>query len=509
MKKYYIATAIPYTSAKPHIGNTYEAILADVLARYKRSKGFDVFFQTGTDEHGEKIANKAEEEGITPKEYADKISGEIRKIWDLMNVSYDYFIRTTDEKHVEVVQKIFKKLYDQGDIYLGKYKGYYCTPCESFFTEKDLIDGNCPDCGRKASLKEEDAYFLKLSKYQDRLIEFLENNPHFAVPESRKNEMINTFLKEGLTDLCVSRTSFDWGVPVLFDPKHVVYVWIDALTNYITSIGYDPDKSLEEFNKIWPCDLHVVGKDVMRFHMIYWPIILMCLDLPMPKQIYGHPWLLMGSDKMSKSKGNIMYADDLVKIFGVDPVRYYLLSAMPYSTDGSISYELLIDTINSDLVNNMGNLVKRTITMARKYYDGKLNYKESSSKLDLELIDFINNTMSKHDAYIERFEVSKALKEIFYLFDRLNKYIDQTEPWVLAKENNPYLETVLYNLLEGIKVGASLLSIYLPETSKNILKQINMASSTSYSKDNTYLIEEEPAILFNRLDKEKMLKELC
>lgn len=507
--KYYIATAIPYTSAKPHIGNTYEAILADVIARYKRSKGYDVYFQTGTDEHGEKIETKARDKQITPQEHVDEVALEIKRIWDIMNVSYDNFVRTSNPKHKKTVQAIFQKLYNQGDIYLGKYKGYYCLACENFLTEKELIDGCCPDCGKKADVKEEDAYFLKLSKYQDQLMKYLNEHPDFIEPLSRKNEMINTFLKDGLNDLCVSRTSFKWGIPVSFDPKHVVYVWIDALSNYITGIDYDLETEKEKFKKLWPCDLHVVGKDVIRFHMIYWPIILMALDLPLPKKIYGHPWLLMGQDKMSKSKGNILYADDLVKLYGLDAVRYYVLQAMPFASDGSISYELLVDVINSDLVNNMGNLVKRTISMAQKYYDGDIRYLKSTNNLDESIIDYINNVSTELDKYMEKLEVAKALKTLFDLFNRLNKYIDETEPWNLFKNGDNRLMIVLFNLLEGIKVGASLLENFLPDTSKKILSQLKVSKENIYNINQKYSIKDENEILFYRIDKEKFLEDIC
>ena len=475
MEKYYISTAIAYTSGKPHIGNTYEVVLADSIARYKRLKGFDVYFQTGTDEHGEKIQIKAEEKGITPKEFVDGVAAEIKNIWDIMNTSYDKFVRTTDKHHEEIVQKIFKKMYDKGDIYLGKYEGLYCTPCESFFTESQLVDGKCPDCGRDVEPKSEEAYFFRLSKYQDRLIEYIELHPDFIKPESRKNEMINNFIKPGLQDLCVSRTSFNWGIPVDFDPKHVVYVWLDALTNYITNIGYDPDGSSEMFSKYWPADLHLIGKDIIRFHTIYWPCFLMSLDLPLPKQVFGHPWLLVGDGKMSKSKGNVIYADDLVNEFGVDAIRYYLLHEIPYQQDGSLTYDLLIERINSDLANVLGNLVNRTISMVNKYFDGKVSNKNVLDTYDNELISMIQNLDSKIEKKMDNLEIGASLDEIFDVLRRSNKYIDEAEPWVLAKDESKKdrLETVLYNLLEAIRVCGIFLSPYLPDTSEKIKTQIN------------------------------------
>ena len=510
MEKYYISTAIAYTSGKPHIGNTYEVVLADSIARYKRLKGFDVYFQTGTDEHGEKIQIKAEEKGITPKEFVDGVAAEIKNIWDIMNTSYDKFVRTTDKHHEEIVQKIFKKMYDKGDIYLGKYEGLYCTPCESFFTESQLVDGKCPDCGRDVEPKSEEAYFFRLSKYQDRLIEYIESHPDFIKPESRKNEMINNFIKPGLQDLCVSRTSFNWGIPVDFDPKHVVYVWLDALTNYITNIGYDPDGSSEMFSKYWPADLHLIGKDIIRFHTIYWPCFLMSLDLPLPKQVFGHPWLLVGDGKMSKSKGNVIYADDLVNEFGVDAIRYYLLHEIPYQQDGSLTYDLLIERINSDLANVLGNLVNRTISMVNKYFGGKVSNKNVLDTYDNELISMIQNLDSRIEKKMDNLEIGASLDEIFDVLRRSNKYIDEAEPWVLAKDESKKdrLETVLYNLLEAIRVCGIFLSPYLPDTSEKIKTQINNSrSELTYLSDNSYEVG-SPEALFMRIDKEKKLAEL-
>ena len=510
MEKYYISTAIAYTSGKPHIGNTYEVVLADSIARYKRLKGFDVYFQTGTDEHGEKIQIKAEEKGITPKEFVDGVAAEIKNIWNIMNTSYDKFVRTTDKHHEEIVQKIFKKMYDKGDIYLGKYEGLYCTPCESFFTESQLVDGKCPDCGRDVEPKSEEAYFFRLSKYQDRLIEYIESHPDFIKPESRKNEMINNFIKPGLQDLCVSRTSFNWGIPVDFDPKHVVYVWLDALTNYITNIGYDPDGSSEMFSKYWPADLHLIGKDIIRFHTIYWPCFLMSLDLPLPKQVFGHPWLLVGDGKMSKSKGNVIYADDLVNEFGVDAIRYYLLHEIPYQQDGSLTYDLLIERINSDLANVLGNLVNRTISMVNKYFDGKVSNKNVLDTYDNELISMIQNLDSKIEKKMDNLEIGASLDEIFDVLRRSNKYIDEAEPWVLAKDESKKdrLETVLYNLLEAIRVCGIFLSPYLPDTSEKIKTQINNSrSELTYLSDNSYEVG-SPEALFMRIDKEKKLEAL-
>ncbi len=499
---YYISTAIAYTSAKPHIGNTYEIVLGDAIARYKRLKGFDVYFQTGTDEHGEKIELKAKEAGITPKEYVDNIASQIKDIWDIMNTSYDRFVRTTDPKHEREVQKIFKKMYDKGDIYLGKYEGLYCTPCESFFTESQLVDGKCPDCGREVHKASEEAYFFKLSKYQDRLIEYYNTHPDFIKPDSRKNEMINNFIKPGLQDLCVSRTSFTWGIPVDFDPKHVIYVWLDALTNYITNIGYDVDNPSDEFKKYWPADLHLIGKDIVRFHSIYWPCFLMSLDIPLPKQIFGHPWLLFGNDKMSKSKGNILYADDLVKEYGVDAVRYYVLHEIPYANDGNLTNELLVERINSDLANVLGNLVNRTVAMGNKYFEGKVINTSVSDDVDNVLISMINELDKRVEVKMDTLEVGAALDEIFDLLRRSNKYIDETMPWVLAKDpnNSDRLQTVLYNLLESIRVSANLIRPFLPETADKILEQIgNTDDSLKFNPSNTYNLGVATP-LFKRID---------
>lgn len=503
VEKYYITTAIAYTSGKPHIGNTYEIVLADAIARYKRFKGFDVYFQTGTDEHGEKIELKAKEKGITPKEFVDEVATEIKNIWDIMNTSYDKFVRTTDPKHERQVQKIFKKMYDKGDIYLGKYEGLYCTPCESFFTESQLIDGKCPDCGRNVEKASEEAYFFRLSKYQDRLIQYYGEHPDFIKPDSRKNEMINNFIKPGLQDLCVSRTSFSWGIPVDFDPKHVVYVWLDALTNYITNIGYDVDSPSEEFKKYWPADLHLIGKDIVRFHSIYWPCFLMSLDIPLPKQIFGHPWLLFGNDKMSKSKGNILYADDLVKEFGVDAIRYYVLHEIPYANDGNLTRELLIERINSDLANVLGNLVNRTVAMANKYFDGKIQNTNVSESIDKELIEKVNSLDKNVELKMENLEVGAALDEIFDLLRRSNKYIDETMPWVLAKDQSKIarLETVIYNLLESIRVSAVLLKPFLPSTGDEILNQIGLEDYSASFNDNNIYKAKEAKPLFKRIDK--------
>ena len=501
-QKYYISTAIAYTSAKPHIGNTYEIVLGDAIARYKRLKGFDVYFQTGTDEHGEKIELKAKEAGITPKEYVDNIASQIKNIWDIMNTSYDRFVRTTDSKHEREVQKIFKKMYDKGDIYLGKYEGLYCTPCESFFTESQLVDGKCPDCGREVHKASEEAYFFKLSKYQDRLIEYYNTHPDFIKPDSRKNEMINNFIKPGLQDLCVSRTSFTWGIPVDFDPKHVIYVWLDALTNYITNIGYDVDNPSDEFKKYWPADLHLIGKDIVRFHSIYWPCFLMSLDIPLPKQIFGHPWLLFGNDKMSKSKGNILYADDLVKEYGVDAVRYYVLHEIPYANDGNLTNELLVERINSDLANVLGNLVNRTVAMGNKYFEGKVINPSVSDDVDNVLISMINELDKRVEVKMDTLEVGAALDEIFDLLRRSNKYIDETMPWVLAKDpnNSDRLQTVLYNLLESIRVSANLIRPFLPETADKILEQIgNTDDSLKFNPSNTYNLGVATP-LFKRID---------
>ena len=509
MEKYYITTAISYTSGKPHIGNTYEVVLADAIARYKRSRGYDVYFQTGTDEHGLKIETKAKEVGVEPQEFVDSIAAEIKRIWDLMDTSYDNFVRTTDKHHVEVVQKIFNKLYEQGDIYKGEYEGWYCTPCESFFTDSQLVDGKCPDCGREVQKQKEEAYFFRMSKYQDRLLKYIEEHDDFIEPESRKNEMINNFLKPGLQDLCVTRTTFKWSIPVTFDPKHVIYVWIDALTNYITFIGYDPLGSSDLFKKLWPADLHLIGKDILRFHTIYWPIILMALDLPLPKKIFGHPWLLTDNDKMSKSKGNVIYADDLVELFGVDAVRYYLLKEIPYANDGNLTYELLIDVINSDLANTLGNLVQRTISMANKYFSFVVTNKGVYEDLDSEFISKINSLSDNIDKAMDRLAVSEAINTILEVLRASNKYIDETTPWILAKDENSKdrLETVLYNLLESIRVCALNLSFAIPQTSKEILKQINNTKEdNAYLEDNKYEVG-SPKILFERIDKEKFLSE--
>ena len=498
--KYYITTAIAYTSGKPHIGNTYEIILADAIARYKRSQGYDVFFQTGTDEHGQKIELKAEEAGVTPKEFVDNVAGEIKRIWDLMDTSYDKFIRTTDEDHEKQVQKIFKKLYDQGDIYKGHYEGMYCTPCESFFTESQLVDGKCPDCGREVQPAKEEAYFFKMSKYADRLIEHINTHPEFIQPVSRKNEMMNNFLLPGLQDLCVSRTSFKWGIPVDFDPKHVTYVWLDALTNYITGIGYDCDgNSTEQFNKLWPADLHLIGKDIIRFHTIYWPIFLMALDLPLPKQVFGHPWLLQGDGKMSKSKGNVLYADELADFFGVDAVRYFVLHEMPFENDGVITWELMVERMNSDLANTLGNLVNRTVSMTNKYFGGVVTDKGVKEDVDTELKAMAEATPNNVELKMNDLRVADAITEIFNLFKRCNKYIDETMPWVLAKneEDKDRLETVLWNLIQGISCGARLLESFMPSTSKKILEQLGNGHVT-----------EKPEILFARLDLEEVMKKV-
>ena len=509
MDKYYVTTAISYTSGKPHIGNTYEVILADAIARYKRSKGYDVYFQTGTDEHGLKIETKAKEAGASPQEFVDSIATEIKRIWDLMDTSYDNFVRTTDKHHEEVVQKIFNKLYEQGDIYKDEYEGWYCTPCESFFTDSQLVDGKCPDCGREVQKQKEEAYFFRMSKYQDRLLKYIEEHDEFIEPVSRKNEMINNFLKPGLQDLCVTRTTFKWSIPVTFDPKHVIYVWIDALTNYITFIGYDPDGSSDLFKKLWPADLHLIGKDILRFHTIYWPIILMALELPLPKKIFGHPWLLTDNDKMSKSKGNVIYADDLVELFGVDAVRYYLLKEIPYANDGNLTYELLIDVINSDLANTLGNLVQRTISMANKYFNGSVSNKEVYEDIDSEFISKINILDGIIEKSMEKLAVSDAINSILEVLRASNKYIDETTPWILAKDDDSKdrLETVLYNLLESIRVCSINLSFAIPSTSKEILRQINNEKQENhYLKDNRYKVG-TPKVLFQRIDKEKFFSD--
>ena len=516
-KKFYMTTAIAYASGKPHIGNTYEIILADAIARYKRAQGYDVFLQTGTDEHGQKIELKAEEAGITPKEYVDKVAGEIKRIWDLVDTSYDKFIRTTDEDHEKQVQKIFKKMYDKGDIYKGYYEGMYCTPCESFFTESQLVDGKCPDCGREVTPAKEEAYFFKMSKYADRLIEHINTHPEFIQPVSRKNEMMNNFLLPGLQDLCVSRTSFKWGIPVDFDPKHVTYVWLDALTNYITGIGYDCDgNSTEQFKKDWPADLHLIGKDIIRFHTIYWPIFLMSLDLPLPKQVFGHPWLLQGDGKMSKSKGNVIYADDLVDFFGVDAVRYFVLHEMPFENDGVITWELMVERLNSDLANTLGNLVNRTISMSNKYFDGVVADKGVAEPVDEELKAVALATPGKVTEKMEQLRVADAISEIFVLFKRCNKYIDETMPWALAKDESKQdrLATVLYNLVESIAIGAELLESFMPGTSKKILEQLNaqkrgleqMNQFGLYESGNK--VTDKPEILFARLDLKEVMEKV-
>ena len=515
--KYYITTAIAYTSGKPHIGNTYEAVLADAIARYKRQQGYDVFFQTGTDEHGQKIELKAEEVGVTPKEFVDNVSGQIKNIWDLMNTSYDKFIRTTDADHEKQVQKIFKKMYAKGDIYKGEYEGMYCTPCESFFTESQLVDGKCPDCGRPCVPAKEEAYFFKMSKYADRLIEHIKTHPEFIQPESRKNEMMNNFLLPGLQDLCVSRTSFKWGIPVDFDPKHVVYVWLDALTNYITGIGYDCDGDNSElFNKMWPADLHLIGKDIIRFHTIYWPIFLMSLDLPLPKQVFGHPWLLQGDGKMSKSKGNVIYADELVDFFGVDAVRYFVLHEMPFDNDGVITWELMVERMNSELANTLGNLVNRTISMSNKYFGGVVENKGVTEPVDDDLKSFILSVPAKVDAKMEKLRVADAITEVFTIFKRCNKYIDETMPWALAKDESKQdrLATVLYNLVEGICIGTTLLESFMPDTTKRILGQLNASERTLedlktfglYPSGNK--VTDKPEILFARMDIKEVMEKV-
>ncbi|MFU2423132.1 MAG: methionine--tRNA ligase [Bacteroides sp.] len=515
-EKYYITTAIAYTSGKPHIGNNYEIVLADSIARYKRAEGYDVYFQTGTDEHGQKIELKANEAGVTPKEFVDKVAGQIKDMCDLLNISYDHFIRTTDDYHEKQVQKIFKKLYDQGDIYKGSYEGLYCTPCESFWTESQLVDGKCPDCGREVKPAKEEAYFFKMSKYADRLIEHINTHPEFIQPVSRKNEMMNNFLLPGLQDLCVSRTSFKWGIPVDFDPKHVVYVWLDALTNYITGIGYDADgNSTDQYKKYWPADLHLIGKDIIRFHTIYWPIFLMALGEPLPKQVFGHPWLLMSGGKMSKSKGNIIYADDLVDFFGVDAVRYYMIHEMPYENDGNATWELIAERTNTDLANTLGNLVNRTISMSNKYFDGVVADKGAVDEaLDADLKAVVTGTYDKVKEKMSTLRVADAITEIFGIFKRCNKYIDETEPWVLAKDEakSDRLSTVLYNLVESITMGASLLQPYMPETAEKIVKQLNTSvrDFSDLKKFGLYesgnKVTAEPEILFARLDMKEVAK---
>ena len=517
-QKYYITTAIAYTSGKPHIGNTYEVVLADAIARYKRQQGYDVFFQTGTDEHGQKIELKAEEAGITPKEFVDNVSTEIRRIWDLMNTSYDKFIRTTDEDHEKQVKKIFKKMYAKGDIYKGHYEGMYCTPCESFFTESQLVDGKCPDCGRPCVPAKEEAYFFKMSKYADKLIDYINTHPDFIQPESRKNEMMNNFLLPGLQDLCVSRTSFKWGIPVDFDPKHVVYVWLDALTNYITGIGYDCDgESTEQFKQLWPADLHLIGKDIIRFHTIYWPIFLMSLDLPLPKQVFGHPWLLQGDGKMSKSKGNVIYADELVDFFGVDAVRYFVLHEMPFENDGVITWELMVERLNSELANTLGNLVNRTISMSNKYFGGVVENNGVAESVDDDLKNFILSVPAKVNEKMDKLRVADAMTEVFTIFKRCNKYIDETMPWALAKdeEKKDRLATVLYNLVEGICIGATLLKSFMPETTERILAQLS-AEDRTLEDLNTFglypsgnKVTEKPEILFARLDLKEVMEKVA
>lgn len=516
-KKYYITTAIAYTSGKPHIGNTYEAVLADSIARFRRQQGYDVFFQTGTDEHGQKIELKAEEKGVTCKEFVDQVAGEIKNIWDMMNTSYDKFIRTTDEDHERQVQKIFRKLYEKGDIYKGYYEGMYCTPCESFFTESQLVDGKCPDCGRPVTPAKEEAYFFRMSKYAPRLIEYINSHPEFIQPVSRKNEMMNNFLLPGLQDLCVSRTSFKWGIPVDFDPKHVIYVWLDALTNYITGIGYDCDgDSTEQFEKLWPADLHLIGKDIIRFHTIYWPIFLMALDLPLPKQVFGHPWLLQGDGKMSKSKGNVIYADQLVDFFGVDAVRYFVLHEMPFENDGVITWELMVERLNSELANTLGNLVNRTISMSNKYFGGEVRSTGVCEPVDEDLKAVVLGTKKKVADKMEDLRVADAITEIFTLFKRCNKYIDETMPWALAKEEDKKdrLAEVLYNLVEGICIGASLLESFMPDTTQRILTQLN-AQKRTYEELDTFglypsgnKVTEKPEILFARLDVKEIMEKV-
>ncbi len=514
-QKYYITTAIAYTSGKPHIGNTYDIVVADAIARFKRLQGYDVYFQTGSDEHGEKIEIKAKDAGITPKEYVDKYAGEIKRIWDKMNTSYDKFVRTTDPIHELAVQKIFKYMYDKGDIYKGEYKGLYCTPCEAFWTESQLVDGKCPDCGREVHEASEEAYFFKLSNYQDKLVEYINSHPNFIQPESRKNEMLKNFIEPGLQDLCVSRTSFTWGIPVTFDDKHVVYVWLDALTNYITNIGYSPDGSTEEFNKWWPANLHVIGKDIIRFHTIYWPCFLWSLGLEIPEQVFGHPWVLTGNEKMSKSRGNVIYADDLVDRFGVDAVRYYLLHETSFNNDGNLTYELLIERFNSDLANTLGNLVNRTISMAKKYFNGIVPEQGELNDIDNDLINCIDESFNNCKNNIVKLHVADALDNVMDIFRRSNKYIDETTPWTLAKEGNTErLQTVIYNLLEAIRIGAVLLNPFLTETSDKIFSQLNtdIREYTSVLKFGNLESGKElndPEPLFIRLDKDKVLEEIA
>ena len=501
-EKYYISTAIAYTSGKPHIGNTYEIVLADAIARFKRLQGYDVYLQTGTDEHGEKIELKAKDAGVTPKEFVDEKAADIKRIWDVMNTSYDRFVRTTDEQHEKVVQHIFKYMYDKGDIYKDEYKGHYCTPCESFWTDSQLVDGKCPDCGRDVEEKCEEAYFFRLSKYQKQLEEYIESHPDFIQPVARKNEMVNNFIKPGLQDLCVSRTSFSWGIPVDFDPKHVVYVWLDALTNYITNIGYDVDNVTDEFKYKWPADLHLIGKDIIRFHTIYWPCFLMSLDIPLPKQVFGHPWVIMSDGKMSKSKGNVIYADDLVEEFGVDAVRYYFLHEIPFASDGVFTRDLLIERINGDLANILGNLVQRTISMGNKYFEGKVTNKKVSDELDVEFINKINALYDNVSVKMDKLQISDAISEIFELLRASNKYIDETTPWTLAKDEalTDRLETVLYNLLEAIRVSAVLLNPFLTKTSESIFEQINTeCKDLKYNEENEYSLN-KPTALFMRID---------
>ena len=515
--KFYMTTAIAYTSGKPHIGNTYEIVLADAIARFRRQEGYDVYFQTGTDEHGQKIQEKAEKAGITPKEYVDNVAGEVKRIWDLMNTSYDNFVRTTDEDHEKQVKKIFKKLYDKGDIYKGSYEGLYCTPCESFWTESQLVDGKCPDCGREVQPAKEEAYFFKMSKYADKLINYINEHPEFIQPVSRKNEMMNNFLLPGLQDLCVSRTSFSWGIPVDFDPKHVVYVWLDALTNYITKIGYDADgNSSDLFNKNWPADLHLIGKDIIRFHTIYWPIFLMALDLPLPKQVFGHPWLLQGGEKMSKSKGNVIYADDMADLFGVDATRYFVLHEMPFENDGIITWDLVIERYNSDLANILGNLVNRTISMSNKYFDGVVKSTGVTEEVDADLKAVVTSARDKVAEKMKNLRVADAITEVFNLFRRCNKYIDETAPWVLAKdeEAKDRLAEVLYNLVESITIGACLLKSFLPETADRILAQLN-AGMREYDDldkfglyENGNKVTDKPEILFARLDAKEIMPKI-